>query len=50
MINNSINGEKMTTRPRPVCLIIRDGWGKGNDEPSNAIYMAKTPFTDGYEK
>jgi 2,3-bisphosphoglycerate-independent phosphoglycerate mutase len=35
---------------KPVCLIIRDGWGKGNDEPSNAIFMAKTPFTDAYEK
>ena len=35
---------------RPICLIIRDGWGKGKDEPSNAIYMAKTPFTDEYEK
>ena len=35
---------------KPVCLIIRDGWGKGNEEPSNAIYMAKTPFTDEYEK
>jgi 2,3-bisphosphoglycerate-independent phosphoglycerate mutase len=35
---------------RPVCLIIRDGWGKGRDEASNAIYMAKTPFTDHYEK
>ena len=35
---------------RPVCLIIRDGWGKGRDESSNAIYMAKTPFTDHYEK
>jgi 2,3-bisphosphoglycerate-independent phosphoglycerate mutase len=35
---------------KPVCLIIRDGWGKGNDEPSNAIFMAKTPFTNEYEK
>ncbi|MBN2037960.1 MAG: 2,3-bisphosphoglycerate-independent phosphoglycerate mutase [Chitinispirillaceae bacterium] len=35
---------------RPVCLIIRDGWGKGKDEPSNAIFMAKTPFTDAYER
>jgi 2,3-bisphosphoglycerate-independent phosphoglycerate mutase len=35
---------------RPVCLIIRDGWGRGREEPSNAIYMAKTPFTDHYEK
>jgi 2,3-bisphosphoglycerate-independent phosphoglycerate mutase len=37
-------------RYRPVCLVIRDGWGKGKNEPSNAIYMAKTPFTNEYEK
>lgn len=37
-------------KKRPVCLIIRDGWGKGNNEDSNAIYMARTPFTDAYEK
>ena len=37
-------------KKRPVCLILRDGWGRGKDEPSNAIYMAKTPFTDAYEK
>lgn len=36
-------------KKRPVCLILRDGWGKGNDEPSNAIYVAKTPYTDEYE-
>jgi 2,3-bisphosphoglycerate-independent phosphoglycerate mutase len=35
---------------RPVSLIIRDGWGKGREEPSNAIYSARTPFTDQYEK
>lgn len=43
----------MTMQPlkkRPLCLIMRDGWGKGNEEPSNAIFMAKTPFTDEYEK
>jgi 2,3-bisphosphoglycerate-independent phosphoglycerate mutase len=40
----------MIIRPRPVCLIIRDGWGKGNEEPSNAIFMARTPFTNEYEK
>ena len=34
----------------PVCLILRDGWGRGLDEDSNAIYMAATPFTDEYEK
>ena len=37
-------------KQRPICLIIRDGWGKGNDEESNAIYMAKTPCTDAIEK
>lgn len=37
-------------KKRPVCLIIRDGWGKGNEEDSNAIYKARTPFTDFYEK
>lgn len=36
-------------KKRPVCLIIRDGWGKGNNETSNAIYSADTPFTDKIE-
>jgi 2,3-bisphosphoglycerate-independent phosphoglycerate mutase len=35
---------------KPLCLIIRDGWGKGPDGPANGIYMAKTPYTDNYEK
>ncbi|MCK5005016.1 MAG: 2,3-bisphosphoglycerate-independent phosphoglycerate mutase [Candidatus Aminicenantes bacterium] len=35
---------------RPICLIIRDGWGKGADTDSNAIFKAKTPFTDKIEK
>ena len=35
---------------RPVCLIIRDGWGKGAETDSNAIFKAKTPFTDRIEK
>jgi 2,3-bisphosphoglycerate-independent phosphoglycerate mutase len=34
---------------KPVCLIIRDGWGKGRDNDENAIFSAKTPFTDRYE-
>jgi 2,3-bisphosphoglycerate-independent phosphoglycerate mutase len=34
---------------RLVCLVIRDGWGKGKDTDENAIYMAKTPFADAYE-
>jgi len=37
-------------KKRPVCLIIRDGWGRGKPEESNAIYKAKTPFTDAYER
>jgi len=37
-------------KKRPVCLIIRDGWGKGKDTDENAIFMARTPFTDHYEK
>ncbi len=37
-------------KKRPVCLILRDGWGRGNEEGSNAIYKARTPFTDAYEK
>ncbi len=33
-----------------VCLIIRDGWGKGNPDVGNAIHMAHTPHTDHYEQ
>ena len=36
-------------KKRPVCLIIRDGWGKGPNNDANAIYTAKTPYTDAYE-
>jgi 2,3-bisphosphoglycerate-independent phosphoglycerate mutase len=36
-------------KKKPVCLIIRDGWGKGKDSDENAIFTAKTPFTDAYE-
>ncbi len=35
---------------KPVCLIIRDGWGKGNGSENDAIFNAKTPYTDEYEK
>ena len=34
---------------KPLCIIIRDGWGKGKPEPSNAIYVANTPWADKYE-
>lgn len=36
-------------KKRTVCLIIRDGWGKGENNEANAIFMAKTPHTDHYE-
>ncbi len=35
---------------RPVCLIIRDGWGKGPEDASNGIREAKTPYSDEYER
>jgi 2,3-bisphosphoglycerate-independent phosphoglycerate mutase len=35
---------------KPICLLIRDGWGKGKKQKSNAIYSAHTPFTDSIEK
>ena len=36
-------------KKRPVCLVIRDGWGLGKKDNTNAIFVAKTPFTDAYE-
>ncbi len=38
------------TNKRPVCLIIRDGWGRGKDASTNGILAAETPFTDHIEK
>ncbi len=29
---------------RPVVLMILDGWGIGNQDDSNAVYLAQTPF------
>ena len=39
----------MSAKKRPVCLVIRDGWGHGRNDAGNAIYSARTPFTDAYE-
>jgi 2,3-bisphosphoglycerate-independent phosphoglycerate mutase len=36
-------------KKRPVCLVIRDGWGLGKKDNTNAIFTANTPFTDAYE-
>ncbi len=37
-------------KKRPVCLIIRDGWGYAGPQANNAIHQAATPFTDECEK
>lgn len=34
----------MKTRPKPILLIILDGWGYREDGQYNAIHSAKTPF------
>lgn len=39
----------MKPKKRPVCLIIRDGWGVGKPNEANAIFSAKTPYIDAYE-
>ncbi|MEJ2455340.1 MAG: 2,3-bisphosphoglycerate-independent phosphoglycerate mutase [Candidatus Thiodiazotropha sp.] len=36
----------MTDRPKPVVLIILDGWGYSEDPDNNAIAMARTPVWD----
>lgn len=35
-------------RPKPVVLIILDGWGVASISKANAIKLAKTPNLDGY--
>lgn len=40
----------MQLKQRPLCLIIRDGWGRGRQDEADGIFMADTPFTDEYEK
>jgi len=34
---------------RPVCLIIRDGWGYSEIREGNAVLAANTPNIDGYK-
>jgi 2,3-bisphosphoglycerate-independent phosphoglycerate mutase len=36
----------MTQRPKPVVLIILDGWGYSEDPDANAITLARTPVWD----
>ncbi|MCC2667435.1 MAG: hypothetical protein K0S63_1351 [Gammaproteobacteria bacterium] len=37
---------KMTHRPRPLALIILDGWGYREETQANAIALAKKPYWD----
>lgn len=37
-----------TTRPRPVVLVVLDGWGIAPPSRANAISLAKTPNFDSY--
>ena len=34
---------------RPVCLIIRDGWGYSENQEGNAVFAAQTPNIDEYK-
>lgn len=35
---------------RPVCLIVRDGWGYNENPRGNAVLAANTPNIDSYKK
>lgn len=35
---------------RPVCIIIRDGWGHNENAKGNAVMAARTPNIDAYKK
>ncbi|MCP4599665.1 MAG: 2,3-bisphosphoglycerate-independent phosphoglycerate mutase [Proteobacteria bacterium] len=35
---------------RPVCLIVRDGWGYNENPQGNAVMAAKTPVIDSLKK
>ena len=35
---------------RPVCLIVRDGWGYNENPKGNAVLAAHTPNVDSYKK
>lgn len=41
---NNDNKNLFATRPKPVVLIILDGWGVTQPNPGNAISQSKTPF------
>ena len=35
---------------KPVCVIVRDGWGYNEKEEGNAVLAANTPNVDGYKQ
>lgn len=35
---------------RPVCVIVRDGWGRNENPKGNAVLAARTPNLDAYLK
>ena len=41
-----MNNEEKQTRPKPVVLIVLDGWGVNQPFSGNAISQANTPFID----
>ncbi|MDO8669217.1 MAG: 2,3-bisphosphoglycerate-independent phosphoglycerate mutase [Candidatus Buchananbacteria bacterium] len=43
-------GSKTKKLPKKVVLLILDGWGLGEENEGNAIYLAKTPFMDSLYK
>lgn len=43
-----MSDKKQNTRPKPVALIILDGWGIAGDYSGNAISQAKTPNIKSY--
>ena len=49
-LNTKEENSKEEQRPKPVILIILDGWGVAPPSKSNAITMAKTPTFDNLIK
>jgi len=43
-----MNNPENSLRPKPVVLIINDGWGISQDSTANAITQAKKPNFDKY--
>ena len=41
--------DAITARPRPVTLIVLDGWGIAPPSRANAISLARTPNMDSYQ-